>query len=437
MAINTHAAASSALTPAWRRMLNSGIWVAMESLLSRGTIILAMMYAASAMGSTGFGQLSAVQTTVIMLASLIADALRITGARQISAQKPEAVAEIGRIVALVFTAALGTGAILGFGTYLISPWIATALLSDAALSTPLRIGSILLFCEALNGLCMGVLIGLLKFRAMATCGAITGTCMLLLVGFGAHRGVTGMLWALTVTSALGVIVRGGYILRTLAHAKARLHIKLLRSDLYTLLHVSLPGLLTGACFAPVNWLITLMLIQSPNGYQELGLIGIATQWFSLLLFLPNVVGTLLLPQLSQAFGRSDVQELRAALQLGIRSTLLVSIPAICIITAMSSFIMSSYGSSYAGGGLVLALYALAAGAGALQNLFTNLFASVEKMWDSLSTQITWGIAYVVTTYFMLRFEFGATGVGVALVVAYLVKLVHAGFRARNVLSELI
>lgn len=435
-AMNLQHATRVAQKSLWHRLLSDGTWLALESILSRGLTILAMMFAAGLLGSKAFGQLGAVQTTLIMLSGLLADALRITAARQIAVQGTDAAPEVGRIVPLVFLTTLGAGLLLIVLMYPLAPWIAAQLLGADTLTTPLQLGLILLLCEALNGVCLGILTGLREFRVMALAGGVSGISLLLLVSVGADHGVTGMVSALTGASMLGLSVRCISILKALRRLNIGLRIELHSNDINTMWRLSLPALIGGACFAPVNWLVTVMLVQSDNGHHELGLIGVAMQWFSLLLFLPNVVGATLLPHLSGAFGRGDARDLRAALWLGVRVNLLVSVPAIGIIALLSDFIMSWYGGTYAQGGPVLILFALAAGAAALQNLFTNLLASVDRMWHSLFTQITWAMTYLLCAHLSLRLELGAAGIAAAMAVACAARLLHTVLLARDALANL-
>jgi O-antigen/teichoic acid export membrane protein len=195
-------------------------------------------------------------------------------------------------------------------------------------------------------------------------------------------------------------------------------------------------LLSGLCWAPVNWLVTGMLVRAPNGYYEMGLLGVANQWFSLLLFLPNVVGTVLLPHLADAVGRGDLRAWRDTARFGIRTNLLISLPTTCAIAALSVVIMSMYGSGYESGWPVLIAVALAATAASTQNVMVNMFASADRMWDSMATQLSWSVTYLFCAFLLLRLGLGALGAAGAMLIAYLVKLSYAAHKMRIAMAQL-
>jgi O-antigen/teichoic acid export membrane protein len=410
------------------------MWLSIEAVLSRGLTVLAMMMAAGALGTVGFGQLSAIQATLVVFSGLLADALRLTVTRQISALDCDN-PEIGRVVAFAFTTAFTASVAVSFVIYLLTPLLADHFLGSPTLTTGLRIGIIFLLFEALNGLCLGVLTGMRRFRAMALAGAVSGGLLIAFTVVGAQHGVNGMLWALVGSSAIGAVIRGTMILNTLRNSAIALRLSVTRADLNVLRRFSLPALLTGLCWAPVNWLVTGMLVHSPDGYHELGVLGVANQWFALLLFLPNVVGTVLLPHLSGAIGQRDLRAWRDTAKLGIRTNLLIAVPTTCAVAAFSVVIMSFYGAGYQSGWAVLIIVACAAATASTQNVMVNMFASTDRMWDSMSTQLSWSASYLLCTFIALQLRLGALGVAGALLVAYLIKLAHAAHKLRIVMAH--
>ena len=82
-------------------------------------------------------------------------------------------------------------------------------------------------------------------------------------------------------------------------------------------------LLLNILWMPANWLATIMLVRSPDGYVEAGQLGAAYQWFAALL-LPNVLGFSTLPLLSQ-HGR-DSEGFARTRRLALHSTLVAALP---------------------------------------------------------------------------------------------------------------
>ena len=408
-----------------RHLVSDGFWVIMESIGSRGLTMLSMMVAARTLGSSAFGQLGAIQATLFMLSGLIADALRLTATRQIAAADNRNPTELGRLVGTVFFISSTCATLVTLIMYFLTPLIAKHALNNPSLTPHLRIGLIWLVSEAINGLCIGVLTGLRKFQTMAYVGIISGSLLFGSIYIFASSGLSAVLWCLATSSAVSLLLRGTIILVELKKHNTKPYVSILHSDIITLKRVSLPALLSSIIFTPANWLVTVMLVNKTNGYHELGLFGIASQWFSLLIFFPNVVGIVLLPYFSKAFGSSDFQSVRAGLKAGTITCLIVSIPTSCIVAIFSETIVGHYGSDYQNGGVALSFTAIAATAGALQNLLGNLLVSIDRMWRALIIQITWAVVYVVSAYAFLTLIGGASALAAAMLMAYIAKLIHA------------
>jgi O-antigen/teichoic acid export membrane protein len=407
-----------------QRLAQGATWLAMEAISSRGMMVLSMMLCARWLGTEQFGKLNAIQATLMVLSGLIADAMRLTAARHIAVIGDDDPNALGRAIGFVFSFTASAGLVVAIGLYLVAPALALHVLHAPELTGGLRIGVALLFFDAINGLCIGVLIGFREFRTSALAGTVAGVSLLILVLLWARIGIDGVLWALTLASAVGVAFRTGFIRRIIQRRGVLLRMHVRGVDWRLLLRFSIPALLTGLLWAPVNWAVTVMLVNSPHGYHSLGILGVANQWFSLLLFLPNIVGTAMLPVLSAASGRGDARGLIAAVKLGVRTNLQITLPTVLVVATFSGVIMSLYGPDYKAGWPVLALIAFAAAAASMQNLFGNLLASIDQMWASVIAQVTWAAFYGLSAFLLLRLGLGATGIAMAMLIGYTAKLVH-------------
>ena len=420
----------------WRILFSEGVWLTLEAVMTRGLMILAMMFAAKTLGSVEFGRLSIIQTTIVMLAYFISDGLKVTAAQQISKHGEENSSETCRLISVLFLVTFFVGFIVILCTYFLAPWISDYLLNDAMLVPSLRVGLLLLLAEALNGLSMGIMTGLREFRSMALAGIVRGVMLICFVFMGASKSVDRMMWALTLSSLIGLGLRGVFIWGFHKQTASIIKVEIRKSDVDVLLNVTLPALLSGLCFAPVNWLVSVILVHSSDGYHEMGIFGVALQWFSLLMFLPGIIANVLLPHLSGSYSRGEIQVMWRVLWMGVKVNLLIAIPAVLVVAAFEKYIMAYYGSSYLGAGSVLVLAAIAAFSASIQNLITSLFVSINRMWESLLTQFTWAFVYILGAYIMVALGKGAAGVAEAMVAAYVVKMLHSGVQSRGAMQRI-
>lgn len=415
------------------RILPNVGWDTLGAVLGRGLTVLGMMVVARILGREAFGKLTMIYSTVLMFEIFAVYGLWVTTAKFVAAYRVLEPERTGRIISLCSFVALAAGGIIALGMATTAPWLARQMIAAPDLAGELRLGALLVFFSAWTATQTGALIGLESFRLLALMSAIRGggTVLALTVG-AATFGVEGALVALIAGSALG----GGLNHFALRRAARRAGVPLRRSfaaeELPIIWRFSLPALVMGALWMPTNWAANAMLANTSDGYAQLGLLGVAMQWFVLLLFLPNIVARVLLPVITERVS-ADARDDAARVTRMTALLILMGVAAVAGCLALASpWIMVLYGDAYRGGAWTLAVVAIAAAAASPQNHIEAYFAARDRMWLNAAFNLLWATTMIVGASLLV--DRGAVGIAMAMACAYTVRTL-VSFSVFRVLSR--
>jgi O-antigen/teichoic acid export membrane protein len=207
-----------------------------------------------------------------------------------------------------------------------------------------------------------------------------------------------------------------------------------RTEFGILGRIALPSLLVSLITLPVNWLGMVLLVHAPHGFAEMGLLGAANQWLSMLMFIPGILSTVTLPLLSETYASGETRSLRSALRIGMRTSLMAAAPPALLVAAASPWLIGLYGPEFARGWPVLALVAITAATSATLNMLLNLLAAAGRMFHVLASQMLWAVAYLASAYGLLQLSFGASAIAAAMLIGSLCRLALGGYWVRRILA---
>jgi O-antigen/teichoic acid export membrane protein len=164
-----------------------------------------------------------------------------------------------------------------------------------------------------------------------------------------------------------------------------------------------------------------MLVRA-NDYGELGIFEAADQWKVILLFIPGAICQIVLPIMSSI---TDTRTFRRTL-LG-NFALIGGISAILAIGSwiLAPIIMPLYGKTFTNT-MPLVYLAISTIPTALAQILEMTLYSRDKMWTCFGFNIIWGVATVGLSYLFLRNHQGASGIALAVLLAYLIKMICMG-----------
>ena len=184
---------------------------------------------------------------------------------------------------------------------------------------------------------------------------------------------------------------------------------------------SLPALLAGCLVNPVNWICSALLVNQPHGYEEMAIYNATNQWYILLLFLPRMLGQVLLPVLSERLGQKDNKQSSRTIILSMKINFILILPLVLIASIFSQYIMGLYGDGFKNGWPTLVIVVLTAGIIAIQTPIGHTIAAYGKMWIGFAMNMGWAIIFLTGT--ILLVDKGSLGLVLARGFAYLINSV--------------
>ena len=412
-------------SPLAYRFLAGAWWSVVGSVLTNFLTLATMMYIARTLGKETYGQFIIIQSTLTMIGVFSGVGIGTTATRYVAQLKLSDRLRLGRILVLAERTVLVFGIAAALILMLASSSIAGGFLHAPNIGAPLAIAAASVLFSALDSYQKSVLIGgeaMREFAIGSIIGAVISVPLLLIASkqYGLN-GVAGALVALTFIQFL--ISR-----RQMSRVLVKLQISRPRSgageEWRVLRDFTLPALFGGILVAPAHWISQTILTSSPSGYAELAVLGVAMQWFNVMIFLPSLAGRVVLPILTEHF--VDGQHFQSAkiIKLAMVSNIIVAAPVALIVAFASPYIMATYGTDFRNGtaalaliGLVAVMYVAALPAG-------QILAAADRMWLAASMNFGWAVIYLGCAYMLSGY--GALGIVASMGIAYFFHSIWTG-----------
>ncbi len=401
------------------RMAVGAFWSFTGTALAKFLVLVAGIFCARILGKQGYGEFGMVRSTISLFVTIGFAGLGLTATKYISEYRKTAKERIGSIVYLTNGFALFMGILITAIILLISPYLACDILDAPHLIDDLRVGALLLFVTVINGAQVGVLSGFENFKAIALntlCGSIA-ECSFMLLGawfygvFGAILGY-GVGFAVLYTFNRISINR---LLDIEGISVSRRNFN--KTDLSLLYKFSLPAALSSMMVVPTYWIVRSMLVRH-NGFEELAVYEAADHWKIIILFIPSAISQVVLPILSSSLGEGKnkfwkILKLNILLNAGVATVLAL------LVGCCSALIMGLYGNGYEDTCTLIIL--------AISTIFNSIatvvglsISSRAKMWTGATFNFLWAMMVIVGSYCFISLNLGATGVALAILLAYMV-----------------
>jgi O-antigen/teichoic acid export membrane protein len=387
---------------------------------AQGLAVVASIVAARLLGKVAFGEFGMVTGTVGAFGILAGLGLGLTATKYVAEHRATDPVRAGRILGLASQVAAVSGAAVALTLFLLAPWLAARTLNAPHLSDELRIGCVLLFLNALDGMQTGALAGLEAFKATARVSVVRGflTFPLLIAGVW-FFGLMGAVGATVLIGAVGWWLSQVALRRESARSGVPISYVATRSDLPILWKFSLPAFLSAAMVAPVMWLASALVANQPGGYGELGLFNAANQWRTALMFLPSVLLRVALPLMASSVDVRRSSDFGKTLLLTQSLTVAIVLPAGALLMFLSDWIMRLYGEEFRQGAPVLIGVVCSI---MISSIGTAAGAAIEakgKMWVGLFLNLSWAVVLIVVVWATAD-AWGARSLAFGSAIAYLV-----------------
>lgn len=404
--------------PFARRIARGAFWVLLGTTAVRALRVPISIILARYMGPTRFGELGIVSGSIDLFGVFAGFGLGLTATKYIAEFRTRDPLRAGRILSVSTVVAAVGGAMFSIILYVVAPYLATHTLSAPHLFVPLRIGALALFFSSMNGAQMGALYGFEAFQVTAKLQAIVGLVDLpFMLGGYYFGGLNGVIWGMAGSRFVSWLL-GSAALREQAR-RYNIHIVFSHSrhELPILWQFSVPATLAGIMVMPVNWLCSTLLVNQPHGYAEMGVFSAANQWYGTMLFIPTVLGSSLLPLLSDRMGERDGKSSESILNTMMKLNGIIVIPFALCLSVLSPWVMRMYGSGY---GHAWSTLIAAVWTAAILGVITpvgDVIAASGRMWLGLILNAGWAVVFVGATLLLVRW--GSLGLASSRLIAYI------------------
>ncbi len=405
-------------SPLGYRLARGVFWSVTGAFVSRGLALVASILVARMLGKEKFGELGIIQSTVGMFGIFAGVGLGLTATKYVAEFREKDPEKAGRIIALSSRIALVSGALMTLGLMVAASWLASYTLAAPRLSRALQIGAFSLLLGAVNGAQTGALSGLEAFKAIARVNLWAGIAAFPIMVLGTRlAGLNGAVYGLVGSMFVNWILNRLALRSEIARTGISIALSGWRKELPILWSYSLPALLAGLVFSPVTWACNAILVNQPNGYAEMGVLNATSQWFTVLMFLPGVLGQAVLPMLSEQLGYDDRAKSNKILVSSVKLNAGVVLPLVFFGCLLSPFIMASYGPTFQNAWPTLVVTLLTAGLVVIQSPVGWLLKASGRMWLDFTMNLGWGTVVLAAT--LLLAGNGAIGVALARGIAYM------------------
>lgn len=412
-------------SPLGSRLASGVLWSTSGGAASRVLALFTAIIVARIIGKQEFGELGIIQSTVGVFGLVAAFGMDTTTMKYVAEFRTKDPLKTGRIIKLAEVVSASVGMFICLAFIIVSPWVATSILASPHLTPLLRAGSVLLFCGAVNSSQTGSLAGFEAFKTIMVINIVTAIfsfCATLLGVF--YLGLQGVVYAMIGTMVVTLAINQFALKKVARRSNVQLSYAHCLQERDIITRFSVPAMLSGIVVMAATWLCSALLVNTPHGYEEMGLYNAASVWKAPILFFPSAFSTIFLSILSNLLGEKDQRSYDKVLRYYLILNAGIALVVAFIIVVFSHSIMSVYGNGFSGGGSVLALFALASVPLAIGNVLDNAISSHGKAWVSLIINFAWASLCIGLTWMLL--SMGAKGLVVALLASYVMLVIGRG-----------
>lgn len=400
------------------RLLSGIIWNMLGLGLSKGIVLITSIIIARLLKPEIYGQYGMINSTVAMFATFAGLGLGVTCTRYVAYYRKEHPERIGAIIALTNSVAIITGVIMAILLFIFAPVLAEDYLGDTRLIGQLRIVSLLLIFNTFTGVQTGSLAGFEEFKKTAIVSGLNGVISFPIIICGVvWGGLTGLLWANVIISILLAIMNTYALSLVFKKYNIKLEFKNALKEKSILWNTSIPSMLTGVMVGPITWYANTIILETANGFSEIGLFNAAYQWRTILSFIPATIASVFLPILISEKNNEKMEKINIIFSWSI--VIVCALPILAFPEIISIF----YGKDYNGDSfkIVLILTALIACILAYKEGISRKLISENLIWFGVMSNLVWGgLLIIFTILFKAK---GAVGLSIAYALSYVINTV--------------
>ncbi|QIE58262.1 oligosaccharide flippase family protein [Rasiella rasia] len=258
-------------SPFVKKVVKGTFWLTFGSVMAKGLTALAYLVLARILTVNAYGEYGMVKSTIDNFLIFATMGVGLTATKYISELKDENKQKASSILGASIVAVTLLSSVVFLVLILFSNSLATSVLGNEALRLPLILaGGVLLFISV-NGVVGGALLGLQSYRSMSVINSVQGVLLFVFLCLGGYfYGMVGAVAGNLVAMILMCLI-SWYILRsTLKEIGMKISLKNLKESLRSIYKFAIPASLGMLVVAPTIWILNTMLVNTPDGYTQLG-----------------------------------------------------------------------------------------------------------------------------------------------------------------------
>ena len=407
-----------------RRLFNGATWSVLGTVFAQVFLMGTTAVISHLLSKSEFGSYMLIQTTTNTLGIVAGFGIGTLVTRYAAALKEIDPPRLERILTLGKLSVLGFGTLAMLGMFGLAGIIATSMLNKPDLADLLRLASGAVLFTTIDNYQKSVLIGFERFRDVAVVSVISALSAAVVSILLTYLFETpGAALALAVSGLIQSTFSYVVLTKILGEKKLQANRSDWRLERPLLVNFAFPALIANLLVPGALWISQAMLGRAPDGYAELALFGIAMQWFNALLFIPNIANKILTPLLAELTEKRSAKDLVQVIKCAFGTNLLLTTIIVIVFLGLDNFILQAYGRHYSDGHQVLAMIGGAAILASLMNVPGNLLSAHSQMWLGSLMNFGWAAVYVTGSAIFTGLGWGARGLAVSLIVAYIAHFI--------------
>lgn len=393
-----------------------------------GTVLLARL-----LSQSEFGQLSLVQSTLLVFVGVGAMGGGAMGTRMVAERARGGGRALGSAITLALLISATGGLLAALGVAYNTSALCRSISQGDQLVPLIQIGAVyILFCS-LSDAVLGILRGFRDFRVIAVSQAIQAAALIAAyAALAPHWRAKGAMAALVVSAAVGVLAACHCIWRGWKQSAAKLKWRDLWPDLPMVWHFGIPTMLSGIISAPAIWLVNATLAKSSRGYGAVAVLNVSSAVRMLLLFVPLLVGQAVFPFAMDARKREPARFDRYMRFAHNFVTLPLHAGSLALL-CFAGPLMLVFGKSYRYGSETLVWLLLSVAVQAFGTTSGIALQCSRLLWMGFLMNGIWAAGLIFTTRAFVE-PMGATGAAMGYVVGYAVLVLGQTWLLRRWLS---
>ena len=397
-------------------LLSDSIWAVSGNGIGNFLLLVAGIVIARLLGKDLYGEYGMVKTTMFNIAAFSTFGLGYTATKFVSEYFQKDKECIKGIVKTSLYITLISSSSLCILLFLFAQPLAV-FINAPELATPFRFLGIIMICRAMATTSGAICSGFKDFKNVGINNVLSGFLFFLfgfiLTYYGSVNGALIALFLSQLVMCITNLVLVNKHVRTLPPTQKAIDTNIFK--------YSFPVALQELSYMISTWGATLLITK----YASLGEVGIwtaAQQWNAIVLFIPGLLVNVVLAYLS---GSIDTKQHKGLLKKMLFINFICAALPLLIVVVLSPFIVSMYGASFEGMGIVLNTLLIGTLLMCLSSVLQSDFISIGKNWELLLARFIRDTVLIVALYVIIRInnENAALKVAIINVVAYFIYFI--------------